>query len=76
MIIDNSVAGLINLELVEKQKVRAAGCFPQNYNDHGIHFFYGIPKDGQSLEDVEKLLIAQIERVKKGNLKTGLYLQS
>ena len=32
MIIDNSVAGLINLDLVEKQEVRAAGCFPQNYN--------------------------------------------
>ena len=69
MIIDNSVAGLINLDLVEKQKVRAAGCFPQNYNDHGIHFFYGIPKDGQSLEDVEKLLITQIERVKKGEFE-------
>ena len=65
MIIDNSVAGLINLDLVEKQKVRAAGCFPQNYNDHGVHFFYGIPKEGQSLEDVEKLLLAQIKRVKE-----------
>ena len=35
MILDNSVAGLINLNLVERQAVRAAGCFPQNYNDHG-----------------------------------------
>jgi predicted Zn-dependent peptidase len=69
MIIDNSVAGLINLDLVEKQKVRSAGCFPQNYNDHGVHFFYGIPKDGQSLEDVEKLLLAQIKRVKEGDFE-------
>ena len=69
MIIDNSVAGLINLDLVEKQEVRAAGCFPQNYNDHGIHFFYGIPKEGQTLEEVEKLLLDQIERVKKGDFE-------
>ncbi len=69
MIIDNSVAGLINLDLVEKQKVRSAGCFPQNYNDHGVHFFYGIPKEGQSLEDVEKLILAQINRVKKGDFE-------
>ncbi len=69
MIIDNSVAGLINLDLVEKQKVRSAGCFPQNLNDHGVHFFYGVPKEGQELEDVEKLLLEQINQVKKGDFQ-------
>ena len=69
MILDNSVAGLINLNLVEKQAVRSAGCFPQNYNDHGAHYLYGIPKDGQSMEDVENLLLAQIEHVKKGEFE-------
>ncbi len=67
MIIDNSVAGLINLDLVEKQLVRSAGCYPQNYNDHGVHSFYGIPKEGQSLEEVEELILAQINRVKVGD---------
>ncbi len=72
MVIDNSVAGLINLDLVEKQKVRSAGCFPQNLNDHGVHFFYGVPKEGQELEDVEKLLLEQINRVKKREIFSGL----
>ena len=67
MILDNSVAGLINLDLVEKQLVRTAGSYPQNYNDHGVHFFYGIPKDGQTLDQVEKLILSQIERVKEGD---------
>ena len=67
MIIDNSVAGLINLDLVEKQLVRSAGCYPQNYNDHGVHSFYGIPKEGQSLEEVENLILSQINRVKEGD---------
>ena len=66
MILDNSVAGLINLNLVNQQEVRAAGCFPINYNDYGAHYFMGSPKDGQTLEDVEKLLIEQIELVKAG----------
>lgn len=69
MILDNSVAGLINLNLVEKQAVRGAGCFPQNYNDHGVQFFYGVPKDGQTLEEVEKLILAEIEKVKKGEFE-------
>lgn len=69
MVLDNSVAGLINLNLVNRQKVRTAGCFPLNYNDHGAHFFMGSPKDGQTLEDVEKLLLEQIEQVKKGEFE-------
>jgi predicted Zn-dependent peptidase len=67
MILDNSVAGLVNLDLVEKQRVRAAGCYPQNLNDYGVHYLYGIPKDGQDLEEVEGLLLCQIERIKKGD---------
>ena len=69
MILDNSVAGLINLNLVNQQKVRAAGCFPLNYNDYGAHFLMGSPKDDQTLEDVEKLLLEQIEQVKKGEFE-------
>ena len=67
MILDNSVAGLINLDLVEKQKVRAAGCYPQNMNDYGAHYLYAIPKDGQTLEEVENLLLEQIDRIKHGD---------
>ena len=66
MILDNSVAGLINLNLVEKQVVRTAGSFLYNFNDHGAHYFYGIPKDGQTMEEVESLLLSQIDLVKKG----------
>jgi len=69
MILDNSVAGLINLNLVEKQKVRGAGCYPQNLNDYGAHYLYGIPKEGQTLDEVENLLLEQIEQVKEGKFE-------
>ncbi len=67
MVLDNSVAGLINLNLVEAQVVRAAGSFPQNLNDYGAQYLQGIPKDGQTLQEVEELLLAQVDLIKKGN---------
>lgn len=69
MILDNSVAGLINLDLVEAQAVRAAGAFPQNLNDYGAQYLYGSPKEGQTLQEVEDLLLAQLEKIKKGEFE-------
>ncbi len=69
MVLDNSVAGLINLNLVEAQKVRAAGSFPQHLNDYGAQYLYGVPKDGQTLREVEDLLLAQVEIIKKGEFE-------
>lgn len=66
MILDNSQAGLININLNQQQKVRQAGCYPRLMNDYGSQHFYGIPKEGQTLEDVENLILDQIELVKAG----------
>ncbi|MFA7693123.1 MAG: insulinase family protein [Candidatus Hydrogenedentales bacterium] len=66
MILDNAVAGLINLNLNQKQRVRLAGSFPMFMNDYGVQYFYAIPKDGQPLEEVEALLLEQINLVKEG----------
>jgi predicted Zn-dependent peptidase len=66
MILDNSTAGLINLNLNQKQRVRRAGAGPEVNNDYGSEQLWGIPKKDQSLEDVEKLLLEQIELVKRG----------
>jgi predicted Zn-dependent peptidase len=69
MILDNSVAGLINLNLVEAQVVRAAGAYPQNMNDYGVQYLVGVPKDGQTLDQVEALLKEQIDKVKRGEFE-------
>jgi predicted Zn-dependent peptidase len=67
MILDNRVAGLINLNLNQAQKVRNAGSYPMQHNDMGAQYLYGIPRDGQTLEEVEKLLLEQIEIIKRGD---------
>lgn len=69
MILDNSQAGLINLNLNQKQKVRYAGSGPQVMNDYGSQHLYGIPKEGQTLAEVEDLLLEQIKLLKKGEFE-------
>ena len=69
MILDNRVAGLINLNLEQRQRVRDAGSYPYMYNDYGAQYLWGIPKQGQSLEEVEALLLEQIEFIKKGEFE-------
>ncbi|NOY38613.1 MAG: insulinase family protein [Chlorobi bacterium] len=72
MILNNSKAGLIDLDLVQKQKVLAAGCGPYKLKDYTVHQFYGVPRQNQSLEEVRDLILAEIEKVKKGEFDDWL----
>ncbi|MBX7258117.1 MAG: insulinase family protein [Candidatus Hydrogenedentes bacterium] len=69
MVLSNASAGLIDLNLNQQQRVRSAGAYPEIQNDYGAQFLWGIPKDGQSLEDVERLLLEQVELVKQGKIE-------
>lgn len=69
MILANGTAGLIDLNLNQKQAVQNAGCSPTFLNDYGYHVFSGMPKAGQSLETVKDLLLQQIEKLKNGEFE-------
>ncbi len=69
MILSNRQAGLIDLNLVQQQKVLKAGCYANFMKDYGIHEFFGTPREGQTLEEVKNLLLEQIELVKKGEFE-------
>lgn len=72
MILANSQAGLIDIDLLLKQKVLSAGSFPQILKDYTVHFLYGVPKEGQSLENVKDLLLEEIEKIKAGDFEDWL----
>ncbi|MEI6764057.1 MAG: insulinase family protein [Bacteroidota bacterium] len=72
MVLTNSTAGLIDLDLNQAQKVLAAGSFSSVMEDYSAHIFYGNPKEGQTLEQVKDLLLAEIEKVKKGEFADWL----
>ncbi len=68
----NSQAGLIDLNLNQKQMVQQASSFTNFDNDYGFHLLYGYPKKDQSLDEVRDLLLAQIEKIKKGEFEDWL----
>ena len=66
-LLNNSKAGLIDLDLVQQQKVLSAGCYSFFQKDYGVHEFYGVPREGQTLEEVRDLLLAEIDKIKSGD---------
>ncbi len=71
-ILNNEYAGLIDINLVQKQKVLRAASYTNFWNDYGIHGFFGQPREGQTLEDVKALLVNEIEKVKQGDFDDWL----
>lgn len=69
MIMANGNAGIIDLNLNQKQLVQRASCSPTFLNDYGYHSFTGSPKSGQTLDEVKDLLLAQIEKLKNGEFE-------
>ena len=74
MILDNRTAGLINLNLNQQQLVASAGSSPLFLNDAGSQNLYGIPKQDQTLEEVEQLLLDQLEIIKAGDFEDWIIL--
>jgi predicted Zn-dependent peptidase len=72
MLLNNSTAGLIDLNLVQKQKVLSAGCYVDQLNDYSVHTFYGKPREGQTLEEVRDLVLGQIDLLKQGQFDEWL----
>ena len=68
----NSQAGLIDLNLNQKQLVQNASSFTNFDNDYGFHLLYGTPKADQTLDNVRDLLLDQLEKIKKGEFEEWL----
>lgn len=68
----NRTAGLMDLNLNQAQKVLSSNNFMYALKDYGMFAMGGEPKEGQSLEEVEKLLMSQLELIKKGDFSDWL----
>ncbi|WP_291868950.1 M16 family metallopeptidase [Maribacter sp.] len=68
----NSSAGLIDLNLNQKQMVQNASSYTNFDNDYGFHLLYGMPKQGQTLDEVRDLLLEQLDKIKKGEFEDWL----
>lgn len=72
LILANSKAGLIDLNIVKKQKALSAFCSPFLLKERGLHYFSGRPLEGQSLEELEALFYEQIDLLKSGDFDMEL----
>ncbi|RSK40193.1 insulinase family protein [Hymenobacter perfusus] len=71
-ILSNGQAGLIDLDLNQKQAVLSAASFTDINNDYSSHILYATPRQGQKLEQVHDLLLAELTKVKKGDFPEWL----
>jgi len=71
-ILTNGKAGLLDLNLVKKQKLLRASAFVYPLIDHGMLILSAAPTNGQSLDDVKALVLTEIENLKKGNFDNDL----
>ena len=68
----NGRAGLIDLDLLQKQQVLEGRAYATIMEDFSVFQLYGKPREGQSLEDVEALLLAALEKIKRGDFPDWL----
>ncbi|MBT2619790.1 M16 family metallopeptidase [Chryseobacterium sp. ISL-6] len=68
----NGQAGLIDLDLIKKQKLLGAYAFPYVLKDYSVLFLQGNPTEGQSLDQVKALLLQEIDKLRKGEFSDDL----
>lgn len=71
-IVNNGTAGLMDLNLLQAQKVLGAYAYSSVDTDYGEFAMHGEPKEGQTLEQVRDLLLGQLEELKKGSFDDWL----
>jgi len=71
-VLSNGRAGLFDLDLNQTMKVQRAAGGSELLHDHGGFFLMGTPKQGQTLEEVRGLMLAEIDKLKKGDFPDNL----
>lgn len=71
-ILTNGQAGLFDLDLNQQQKVLQAQTFADLNDDYSTHVLYGTPRQGQKLEAVQALMLAEVAKVKRGDFPDWL----
>lgn len=71
-ILYNRMAGLIDLDLIQKQTVNNAFCFNDLMTDYGVLLMAGFPKEGQVLEEVAGQLTAEVGKLRSGEFDEEL----
>jgi len=66
-ILSNNSAGLIDINLNQKQLIQSCLTWSYMLNDYGLLAFDAWPKEGQSLDELKDLILQQVEIIKRGD---------
>jgi zinc protease len=72
MLLSNGQAGLMDLNLIQKQKVLSAYSYDMALNDYSTFILGGRPLQGQKMEDITVMLLAQLDSIKEGKFEDWL----
>ena len=68
----NGTAGLIDLDINQQMKMLQGWGGTYALRDHSVFLLGGTPLEGQSLEEVRSLLLAELDKLKKGDFSDDL----
>ncbi len=71
-LMSNGQAGLIDLDLMQQQKVLEAYAYSSEQADFSEFSMGGNPKQGQTLEEVRALLLQELDKLKQGQFEDWL----
>ena len=72
MLLSNGKVGLMDVDLDQKMAVMGAGSGLWDLKDHSMFVIEGRPNEGQTLDEVKALLLAEIEKLKNGEWDESL----
>lgn len=72
MILANSQAGMLDINLNKAQKVQYASCSPLTMKEYSMHYFIALPKEGQTLSDCKALVLEELEKLKRGEFDESI----
>lgn len=71
-ILYNGKAGLIDLDINQQQKLLSAYAYASMMSDYSMLMMNARPKQGQTLEEAKDILLAEVEKLKKGEFDESL----
>ena len=71
-ILYNGQAGLVDTDCIRTQNILGGAFFNYDRTDWGIMLAQGMPKEGQSLEEVKDILMAEVAKLRSGDFPESL----
>ena len=68
----NGQAGLVDLDVIQNQAILDGGIMNYDRADHGTLLIEGMPKEGQTLEEVRDILLAEVAKLRDGDFSDEL----